>query len=47
MGKISISIPDDLEEELRKKAMEKFGMKKGHLSKAAEEAISEWLKEQK
>lgn len=44
MGKISISIPNKLEKKLRKKAMEKFGIKKGNLSKAAEEAIKSWLR---
>ena len=45
MGKISISIPDDLEQKLRIKAMKKFGIKKGYLSKAAIEALELWLKE--
>lgn len=45
MGKISISMPDELEDKLRKRAMEKFGMKKGCLSKAIEEAVKAWLKE--
>jgi hypothetical protein len=44
VGKISISIRDDLEEKLRTKAMKKFGMKKGCLSKAVEEAVESWLK---
>ena len=43
MGKVSISIPDSLEDKLRRKAMDKFGMKKGNLSKAVEEAIRSWL----
>ena len=45
MGKITISIPDNLEKELRIKAMKKFGMKKGYLSKAGIEALKSWLKE--
>jgi len=45
MGKISISIPDKLEEKLRKRAMKRFGMKKGNLSRAVEEAIRLWLGE--
>jgi hypothetical protein len=43
MGKISVSIPDSLEKELRIKAMEKFGMKKGYLSEAVIEALKLWL----
>ena len=45
MGKISVSIPNNLEKELRIKAMEKFGMKKGYLSKAVIEALKSWLEE--
>jgi len=45
MGSISVSIPDDLELQLRKKGMEKFGLRRGYLSKAIEEAIQLWLKE--
>jgi hypothetical protein len=44
MGKISISLPNDLEKEVRIKAMRKFGMKKGYLSNAVTEALKEWLK---
>ncbi len=45
MAKISVVIPDELEKKLRLKAMEKFGMRKGYLSKALIEAIERWLKE--
>mgnify|MGYP001073672909 CR=1 FL=1 len=45
MGKISVSIPDDLEEAVRIRAMKKFGMKKGYLSNAVTEALRKWLKE--
>lgn len=44
MGKISISISDELEEKVRRKAMKKYGMKKGYLSRAASEALEMWLK---
>jgi len=44
MGKISVSLPDDLEEKVRRKAMKKYGMKKGYLSKAVFEALEKWLK---
>jgi len=47
MGSVSVSIPDDLELELRKKGMERFGLRRGYLSKAIEEAIRLWLKENK
>jgi len=45
MGKISVSIPDDLEKKVRIKAMKKWGMKKGYLSKAVLEALEQWLKD--
>jgi len=43
MGKISVSLPDDLEKKIRIKAMKEFGMKKGYLSKAVIEALEHWL----
>jgi len=45
VGSVSVSIPDDLEQELREKGVEKFGLRRGYLSKAVEEAIRLWLKE--
>jgi len=43
MGKISVSLPDELEEHVRRKAVKKFGLKKGYLSKAVTEALKDWL----
>jgi len=45
MGKISVSLPNELEEKVRKKAMKEFGMKKGYLSKAVIKALESWLKD--
>ncbi|MFX1465215.1 MAG: hypothetical protein ACFFA5_01910 [Promethearchaeota archaeon] len=45
MGSVSVSIPDDLEQQLREKGVKKFGLRRGYLSKAVEEAIRLWLKE--
>jgi hypothetical protein len=42
MGRISVEIPDELEKQLRFKTIERFGGKKGDLSKAVEEAIRAW-----
>lgn len=42
MGRISVAIPDKLEKALRLKTVERFGGKKGDLSKAVEEAIQKW-----
>ena len=43
MGRISVAIPDKLEKALRLKTVERFGGKKGDLSKAVEDAVSTWV----
>jgi hypothetical protein len=43
MGRISVDLPDELEKQLRLKTVERFGGKKGDLSKAAEEAVRTWI----
>lgn len=43
MGRINVDIPDDLEKELRFKTVQRFGGKKGDLSRAVEEAIKTWI----
>jgi len=43
VGKVTLTIPDDLEERLRRKAAEKYGLKRGFLRKAVIEAIRQWL----
>jgi hypothetical protein len=45
MDKISVSLPNDLEEKVRKKAIKKFGIRKGYLSKAVIKALELWLEE--
>jgi len=45
MGKISASLPNDLEEKVRKKAIKEFGIRKGYLSKAVIKALESWLEE--
>ena len=42
LGRISVDLPDELEKQLRFKTIEKFGGKKGDLSKAVEEAVRTW-----
>ena len=44
MGRIIVSMPDDLELKLREKAMKRFGVKRGYLKKALLEAIDSWIK---
>jgi len=43
LGRISVDLPDELEKQLRIKTVERFGGKKGDLSKAVEEAIRTWI----
>lgn len=43
MSRAYFTLPDNLEADFREKVMERFGMKKGNLSKAAEEAIRNWI----
>jgi hypothetical protein len=44
MGDIRGVIPSSTEDEFRKIAMKKFGYRKGSISQALEEAISQWIK---
>jgi len=43
MGRISVALSDELEKELRIKTIERFGGKKGDLSRAVEEAVKTWV----
>jgi hypothetical protein len=43
MGRISVDIPNELEKQFRLKTVEKFGGKKGDLSRAFEEAVKTWI----
>jgi hypothetical protein len=43
MGRISVELSDELEKELRLKTIERFGGRKGDLSKAVEEAVRTWV----
>ena len=43
MGRINVELPDELEKKLRFKTIERFGGKKGDLSRAVEEAVETWV----
>jgi hypothetical protein len=43
LGRLNVDISDDLEKQLRLKTVEKFGGKKGDLSKAVQEAVKTWI----
>lgn len=45
MGAIKVILSDDLEEKFRKKVFQMYGMKKGNIKLAIEEAIQEWIKQ--
>ncbi|MEM2226938.1 MAG: CoB--CoM heterodisulfide reductase subunit C [Candidatus Bathyarchaeia archaeon] len=44
MGRMDVMIDDALEKAFRERVAKKFGMKKGSMSLAIEEAIREWMK---
>jgi hypothetical protein len=43
MGRVSVFLLDDLEKKLRFKTIERFGGRKGDLSKAVAEAVKRWV----
>jgi tryptophan synthase beta subunit len=47
MGKINLEVDDLLEREFRNAAVKKFEARKGFLKKAIEEAMSDWVKNNK
>jgi hypothetical protein len=47
MGRISAVLSDELEKKLRLKALEKFGGRKGDLSRAVAEAVKTWVNTEK
>jgi hypothetical protein len=47
MGRISVELSDELEKQLRFKTIERFGGRKGDLSRAIEEAVKTWVAKEK
>jgi hypothetical protein len=43
MGRICVELPNELEKQLRFKTIERFGGKKGDLTRAVEEAVKTWI----
>jgi hypothetical protein len=43
LGRINVDISDETEKQLRLKTVEKFGGKKGDLSRAVQEAVKTWI----
>ncbi|MFW9872929.1 MAG: hypothetical protein ACFFG0_07495 [Candidatus Thorarchaeota archaeon] len=40
---MNVDISDDLDEQFRKTVFNRFGMKKGNLTIAIEEALNDWI----
>lgn len=43
MGKIDLIISDELEKKFRDTVFKRYGLKRGNIRKAIEEAINEWI----
>jgi len=43
MGRIGVELSNELDKKLRYRMIERFGGKKGDLSKAIEEAVKKWV----
>jgi hypothetical protein len=43
LGRINVDISEELEKQLRLKTVERFGGRKGDLSKAVQEAVETWI----
>lgn len=43
MGRLNVSVKDDLESRFRENVFKRKGMKKGNLTKAIEEAMLLWI----
>ncbi|MBN2251148.1 MAG: hypothetical protein JW724_03625 [Candidatus Altiarchaeota archaeon] len=44
MGRINIVVSDDMENKFRKEVAKRFGVRKGNIQRAMEEAIDIWVK---
>lgn len=43
MARLVLTISDELEQKFREEVYRRYGMKKGNLKKAIEEAIEDWI----
>jgi hypothetical protein len=44
MGKLTLTLNDELEKRFREEVFKRLGMKKGNMQAAIEEAIEQWIK---
>ena len=47
MGRLNLVIPDKLEKQFREEVFKRYGMKKGNMSEALQDAIKEWIKKKR
>lgn len=47
MGRIDIILPDELEKKFREEVFRMYGMKKGNITLAVEDAVCDWVKKKK
>jgi len=47
MGKVTLTLNDELEKRFREEVFKRLGMKKGNMQAAIEEAIEQWIKGRK
>jgi hypothetical protein len=47
MGRINVYLSDELEKALRLKTIDRFGGRKGDLTRAVEEAVQTWVAKEK
>ncbi len=47
MGKLTLTLNDELEKKFRDEVYKRLGMKKGNMQLAIEEAIENWIKTKK
>jgi hypothetical protein len=45
--RINLVLDEDLEQKFRNAVFQKYGMKKGNIQKAVEEALGEWIEAQR
>ncbi len=45
MGRIDIILPDDVEDKFRNTVYKKYGMKRGNITEAINDAIADWVNE--
>ncbi|WXG46064.1 MAG: hypothetical protein WED05_05280 [Candidatus Atabeyarchaeum deiterrae] len=43
--RIYVMLPEELEQKFREAVFKRYGMKKGNITKAIEEAIRNWIKQ--